>query len=215
MTKTSRAALTAILAAFLLSGCTGTSQPTPSTSNSSSPPSTTTTAPSPSPSTTTTAPSPSPSTTTPDALAKEKSEAVLRAYFRASTECMFDPPKTPPKCFDAVAIASEKTKLMNTLSSAQSMETRTTGYNEVVSATVKSTALDIDLKKTPPVVPTVQWEVCYDVSKVNVIDRAGKSIVPPTRKPRGVLTVYVANYTYPALDGWRVALTKPEAEKSC
>jgi len=172
MTKTSRAALTAVLAALLLSGCTGTSQPTPSTSNSSSSPSTTTT----------TAPSPSPSTTTPDALAKEKSEAVLRAYFRASTECMFDPPKTPTKCFDAVAIASEKTKLMNTLSSAQSMETRTTGYNEVVSATVKSTALDIDLKTTPPVVPTVQWEVCYDVSKVNVIDRASQSFPQPASR---------------------------------
>jgi hypothetical protein len=204
MMKTSRAALTAILAALLLSGCTGTSQPTPSTSNSSS-----------SPSTTTTAASPSPSTTTPDALAKEKSEAVLRAYFRATTDCMMDPPKTQANCYDSVAVGTEKTNRLNALSSAQTMETRTVGYTELASVTVSKVDLTSKLTETPPTVPKVVFSVCYDVSKVNVVDKAGKSIVPPTRKPRGVAAVTVYDYTFPDPAGWRVGYVAVEGGKTC
>lgn len=204
MTKTSRAALTAVLAALLLSGCTGTSQPTPSTSNSSS-----------SPSTTTTPPSPSPSTTTPDDLAKEKGEAALRAYFRATTDCMMDPLKTQANCYDSVAVGTEKTNRLNALSSAQAMETRTVGYTELASVTVSKVDLTSKLTETPPTVPKVVFSVCYDVSKVNVVDKAGKSIVPPTRKPRGVAAVTVYDYTFPEPAGWRVGYVAVEGGKTC
>ena len=48
--------------------------------------------------------------------------------------------------------------------------------------------------------PAMSVQVCYDVSKVNMIDAAGKSVVSAERVPRAKATYVVAKYD----DGWFV-----------
>lgn len=48
--------------------------------------------------------------------------------------------------------------------------------------------------------PKMSVQVCYDVSKVNMIDAAGRSVVLAERAPRAKATYVVANYG----DGWFV-----------
>jgi hypothetical protein len=54
----------------------------------------------------------------------------------------------------------------------------------------------------------VKVSACYDVSKVNLIDATGSSVVSPDRVPRAKATYTVAQYT----DGWFVVddVTKGE-----
>ena len=55
--------------------------------------------------------------------------------------------------------------------------------------------------------PTVQIDVCYDVSGVDILDRDGKSVVTPDRPETGWVRYSVANYQWKERprDGWRVA----------
>ena len=49
--------------------------------------------------------------------------------------------------------------------------------------------------------PTVKVTVCYDVSKVNVVDKDGRSIIAPDRNSRAKAVYTVMQYK----DGWFVA----------
>ncbi|WP_170119948.1 hypothetical protein [Branchiibius hedensis] len=113
-----------------------------------------------------------------------------------------------------MAIGTELDSLRNTLTSAKTAYTKQIGSTQVIS--VKQTKIDLTNKpkETPPSIPIVTYSVCFDVSKVNIVDYQGKSIVPPDRKPRAVETVAVANYQYPKATGWRVAYTQPTG-KTC
>ena len=139
---------------------------------------------------------------------------MVDQYFSVSDRCLFDPQSAPMTCFDGVAIGTELDSLRNTLTSAKTAYTKQIGSTQVIS--VKQTKIDLTNKpkETPPSIPIVTYSVCFDVSKVNIVDYQGKSIVPPDRKPRAVETVAVANYQYPKATGWRVAYTQPTG-KTC
>lgn len=157
----------------------------------------------------------SPTTTTedPDAPAV-RARAALEKYSVVNDRCFFHPAKTPLTCFDNVAVSSERDNLRNALNSAKSAQTRQIGYTKEVWAKQTSIDLTNKPKETPPSIPTVEFDVCYDVSKVNIVDFQGKSIVPSNRKPRSVVKAGVVNYSYPDPDGWRVAYTVSTG-KSC
>lgn len=194
----------AVAGLIILAGCTAGSPDASSTSSSL--PST----PSPSsPSMTSSAIAP------PEEVAKVKAEEVLRAYYRSQTECLSDPARSEMTCFDNVAIATRLTDMRNALVSAKGMQTRVNGDIQVVSATPTKVDLAMDLQKTPPVVPAVTFRTCVDVSNFNIVDKDGKSIVPPTRKPRSVASVVMANYKYPDQSQWRVAYIDPDEEATC
>lgn len=161
---------------------------------------------------------PSRSTTappTPEDEAALHAEEVLRAYFRAQTSCFMDPPRTEPTCFDNVAITTELTNLRNALVAAKQMGTRVTGDVLVESVTRKSVDLTNKVNETPPTVPMVVFEVCRDASGYNILDKDGKSIVPPDRVPRALVTVSVLNYKYPDPNQWRVGLVTPVEGSTC
>jgi hypothetical protein len=66
-------------------------------------------------------------------------------------------------------------------------------------------------------VPTVVVDVCWDVSKVDVFGRDGKSIVGPNRPDTGWTRYTVTNYRFAAdpRRGWRVASGQDLKQAPC
>ena len=203
MTRPVRQTLGVLLAAFiavLAASCTGdTTAPSPVTTSAASTPATT-------------SPTPTPS---PEDEAALRAQEVVRAYLRAQTDCLTDPPTTQITCFDPVAIGTELVNLKNALSSAQAMTTRVVGEIAVASIKLQGVDLKSDAAASPPVVPTVVFDVCADVSGYNVVDKAGKSIVPPDRAATSPLEVSVYNYKYPDQPEWRVGYVVPAKGLAC
>lgn len=169
------------------------------------------------PSTGAVSPTPLPSMTTasPEDEAAMHAEEVVRAYFRAEAQCLTDPPHTPITCFDNVAITTELDNLRNSLVSAQAMATRVSGEIDVVSIDRESVDLTNKVTEQPPTVPQVVFSVCADVSRFNIVDKDGKSIVPADRKPRSRVELHVANYKYPDMTQWRVAYIVVPKDSTC
>ncbi len=203
MTRPVRPTLSVLLAALvvvLAASCTDDTTP-PATTSATSTPSTTTPTPTPTPS--------------PEDEAALRAEEVVRAYLRAQTDCLTDPPITEITCFDPVAIGTELVNLKNALTSAQAAETRVIGEIAVASIDLQGVDLTSDPAASPPVVPTVVFDVCADVSAYNVVDKAGQSIVPPGRAAMSPLEVSVYNYEYPDQTRWRVGYVVPAEDLAC
>jgi hypothetical protein len=88
--------------------------------------------------------------------------------------------------------------------------------HQVVKLDVQSVNLD-NSDPSASKVPTIQIDVCWDVSKVDVVDSAGKSIVSKSRPDIGWTRLTVANYDY-VIDpqkGWRVATGQDLKKAPC
>jgi len=195
-----------LTAALLLASCTGgdgNANPTASTATTTASATATSTA------------SPSPSTTSAEDQAAQHAEAVYRDYLRAKTTCLSNPRQSLPTCFDAVAIGTERNTSLQSLRAAQEVDSKVSGDVTIIS--IKTTKVDLTnkVKETPPTVPQVVFAVCMDVSKFNIVDKDGKSIVPPSRKPHVPVTVTVYNYQLPDPAKWRVGLVDEVKEGSC
>ncbi len=212
MTKT-RLVTLATLAGLLLAGCAAPT--TQSATTASTTQSATTASPSPSSSPTSATSSAPPTTTPPEEQATAKAEEVLRAYYRAQTDCLSDPMKTELTCFDNVAIGTALLNMRNALTAAKEMESRVSGEIRVLS--VEATQVDLTNKvtQTPPVVPQITFNTCIDVSNYNIVDRAGKSIVPPDRRARSLVPMAVVNYQYPDPSQWRVGYRVDDKTQTC
>lgn len=91
-----------------------------------------------------------------------------------------------------------------------------TGETRIAELVVQSVDLDNSDPKAGRV-PTVQVDVCYDVSDVDVVDEDGQSIVSPERPEVGWIRYFVANYEW-ATDpsaAWRVANSKSLEQAPC
>ena len=195
-----------LTAALLLASCTGgdgNANPTASTATPTSTATATTTA------------SPSPSTTSAEDQVAQHAEAVYRDYLRAQTTCLSNPRQSLPTCFDAVAIGTERNTSLQSLRAAQEVDSKVSGDVTIIS--IKTTKVDLTnkVKETPPTVPQVVFAVCMDVSKFNIVDKDGKSIVPPSRKAHVPVNVSVLNYKYPDPAQWRVGLVTEVKDGSC
>ena len=138
---------------------------------------------------------------------------MVSRYYRDSVIGLYDPAKTNASFFKASSIGSALVDNVNALNAAKAQKARLTGKTQLKSVRHVETDLAMDLKSSPPTVPVVTFLVCYDVTGVNVVDSAGKSIVPASRKPTGLRLVGVVNYEYPSPDGWRVGYVQPKADK--
>lgn len=207
MTRPVRQTLSVLLAALvavLTASCTGgNAPPPPATASATSSPSMT----SPTPTST---PTPGP-----EDEAAARAEEVVRAYLRSQTECLFDPPSTPDTCFDAVAIGTELVNRKNALTTARAMETSVSGDLVLVSTERHSVDLTSTPEATPPVVPTVMFGACVDVSRYIAVDKAGKSIVQPGRPATSPLEISVYNYELPDQTAWRVGYVEPAKDLAC
>ena len=205
MTRPVRQTLSVLLAALvvvLAAGCNSDPTPRPSATTSATS----------NPSTKSPTPTPTPS---PEGAVALKAEEVVRSYLHAQTSCLTDPANTEVTCFDPVAIGTELVNLKNALTGAKAMETRVVGEIAIASIAPRGVELNSDPAASPPVVPTVIFGVCADLSDYNAVDKAGKSIVPPDRAAVIPLEVSVYNYEYPDQTKWRVGYVVPAKDLAC
>ena len=192
----------AIAAALFAVGCSDP-DPTPSPSTA------------PTVSTATSSAWPTPTPLTPEEEATAAAEEVVRKYFETVPRCLADPMNTEPSCFDDVAIGSELNDSRNSLIAAKQVESTASGALDVISLERQSIDLSHDLEASPPNPATVIFEVCTDVSRFQIVDNDGNSLIPADRNPRVRANLGVLNYEYPDGDGWRVGWVEELEESTC
>ncbi len=149
--------------------------------------------------------SPGPSSTSPSEAAASDASATMRRYF-AVTDKVGQNPTASLRPLASVATSAQLMAVRTLLQSQHAKGQRQLGDTRVAELTVQS----INLDNTDPSagrVPTALIDVCWDVSKVDVVDRGGQSIVRSGRPDTGWTRYVVANYRWSAdpRDGWRVA----------
>ncbi len=174
------------------------------------------TAPAPSPSASATAPVTTQETVAPQDAAIAAARELIPRYFQVSERALSEPKSFDPAGFEAVAISTGLTEMKNQLTAYKAQGIRITGAGTVVSIENPRVDLKNNPKASPPDIPTVQIDVCYDVSKVVGVDRDGKPVPPnKTRAPRVLKLMGVSNYSYPEADEWRVSYTQNQEGKTC
>jgi hypothetical protein len=184
-----------------VSACGGSDTDPPATAEPSST--------SPSAPTTTASPS-SPS----DAASADATETV-RSYFTVVDQLRSDPAADLKK-LKSVATSAQLNAVETLIDRQRDEGQRQTGTSAINELQVQSVNLDNSDPKAGKV-PTVVIDVCWDVSKVDVLDKSGKSIVSPTRPNTGWTRYTVANYDYAAdpTGGWRVATGQDLKKTPC
>lgn len=157
-------------------------------------------------------PSPSITSTSPEDVAISDAEKVVKNYFFVSDTALQAPDNFNPEDLKKVAITTALADAQNLFEATKKQGLHQTGATIIESMTNPRVDLKEDAATTPPTVPLVQLDVCYDVSKLNIVDGAGKSIVPAERKARGVARVGVAKYPG---NPWLVAFVDYEEDRSC
>jgi hypothetical protein len=155
-------------------------------------------------------PSPSKILTAEEKAAEQAKQAALR-YYRVMNQLGTDP-RADEDIVKTVAISSGLIDAYNKIDFNRSRHQRQIGALRVASMKVTSIDLTFKPRSTPPEIPVVELDVCYDVSKVDVVDETGKSVVQPTRKDRAISHLGVANYDWPRPDGWKVAYSEVKGE---
>jgi hypothetical protein len=95
------------------------------------------------------------------------------------------------------------------------VDSKVSGDIAIISINPTKVDLTDRVKENPPTVPQVVFAVCMDVSKFNIVDKDGRSIVPPSRKPHVPVNVTVYNYQLPDPTQWRVGLVTEVKDGSC
>ncbi|MFT4264118.1 MAG: hypothetical protein QM572_12100 [Nocardioides sp.] len=138
------------------------------------------------------------------------------ARYYAAVDRVAQDPGAPLGDLSDVAIGAQ-------LSAETTLLKRQRSSHQTQRGNTKATRIDVqsvNLDNTDPSagkVPTVQVDVCWDVSDVDVIDSAGKSIVSENRPNTGWTRLTVANYNY-ADDpegAWRVATGQDLKKAPC
>ena len=121
---------------------------------------------------------PSASPTSPSDAATAEPPAAVRTTSPSSTSSVSDP-SSDLKKLETVAIGAQLNAVQTPRRSTAAIEgqrqTGTTAISELKVQSVNLDNSDPDAGK----VPTVVIDVCWDVSKVDVLDKSGKSIVSP------------------------------------
>ncbi len=188
--------LAAVMLAAVLAGCSAS----PST------PTTTTTA---------TPSASSPTSLSPQQQAAQLAEPKVTEYIQTSDEISHSPDSMSEADMEQVAISTALIDLKNEVIRYKASGHYTTGDAVVVS--VKQVGVDLTFKpkETPPSIPTVEYMVCQDVSKIRVFDKDGKDITQSDRADHALIKMGVSNYKYPATDQWRVAYYEWQKGETC
>ena len=164
--------------------------------------------------------SPAPTTTTPtppsdSEVASEAASAVLRNFYEVRNQLRQDPSQ-PLTLLDEVAISTELAAQKQLFKKEREQGLRQIGETRVVELSVQSVNLDNSDPKAGKV-PTVQIDLCFDVSDVDVIDKGGKSVIVPGRPDTGWIQFLVSNYQWDTdPDGaWRVASSQDLKRAPC
>jgi hypothetical protein len=169
-------------------------------------------------------PTPSSSTPTPTAtatppsdteLASEAASATLRKYYDVRNQLRQNPSR-PLSLLDQVAISTELAAQKNLFKKERKQGLHQVGATKVAELEVQSVNLDNSDPKAGKV-PTVQIDLCFDVSKVDVVDADEKSVISPDRPDTGWIQFLVSNYEWETDPdaGWRVASSKDIERTPC
>ena len=169
-------------------------------------------------------PTPSSSTPTPTAtatppsdteLASEAASATLRKYYDVRNQLRQNPSR-PLSLLDQVAISTELAAQKNLFKKERKQGLHQVGATKVAELEVQSVNLDNSDPKAGKV-PTVQIDLCFDVSKVDVVDADEKSVISLDRPDTGWIQFLVSNYEWDANPnaGWRVASSKDIERTPC
>ena len=173
----------------------------------------------------TTNPSPSPSTSasttatpTPRSdseVASEAASAVLRRYYDVRNQLRQDPAQ-PLTLLEDVATSTELAAQQNLFKKERKQGLHQVGTTKVAVLEVQSVNLDNSDPKAGKV-PTVQIDLCFDVSQVDVVDANGKSVISPDRPDTGWIQFLVSNYQWDTDPdgGWRVASSQDIERTPC
>jgi hypothetical protein len=169
------------------------------------------------PTSTSTSPTPSASETPPTEVeaASQAAEATVREYYEIRDQLGLDP-TAPLRLFRQVATSIELEAQQRLFKKERSQGLVQTGHTRIAELVVQS----VDLNNSDPKagrVPTVQVDVCYDVTDVDVVDEDGKSIVNPDRPEKGWIRYFVSNYKWETdpSGAWRVATSKSLERAPC
>jgi hypothetical protein len=169
-------------------------------------------------------PTPSSSTPTPTAtatppsdteLASEAASATLRKYYDVRNQLRQNP-RRPLSLLGQVAISTELAAQKNLFKKERKLGLHQVGATKVAELEVQSVNLDNSDPKAGKV-PTVQIDLCFDVSKVDVVDADGKSVIRPERPDTGWIQFLVSNYEWETDPdaGWRIASSKDIERTPC
>jgi len=157
----------------------------------------------------------SPTPTSPSESATNAATATVNDYYAVRNQLRRDPTQ-PLSLLKSVAISTELTTQQTLFKRERKQGLHQTGETKVVELQVQSVNLDNSDPQAGNV-PTVQIDVCFDVSGVDVLDADGKSVVSPERPDTGWIRYSVANYQWDSdPDGsWRVASSQDIERTPC
>lgn len=149
--------------------------------------------------------SPSDAPTSPAQSAATDAVAVMRRYFTVLDSAR-KAQSVPVSRLESVMTSIELTTEQRLVAQERQQGDHQVGDTRIARLTVRA----VDLRNSDPAmgkVPTVTIDVCWDVSKADLLDKNGQSIVSPSRAARGWTRYTVANYHWSEnpSGGWRVA----------
>ncbi|MDI6910433.1 hypothetical protein [Nocardioides sp.] len=157
----------------------------------------------------------SPTSTSPSESATAAATATVNDYYAIRNQLRRDPTQ-PLSMLKSVTISTELMTQQTLFKRERKQGLHQTGETKVVELQVQSVNLDNSDPQAGKV-PTVQIDVCFDVSGVDVLDADGKSVVTPDRPDTGWIRYSVANYQWDSdPDGaWRIASSQDIERTPC
>ena len=155
------------------------------------------------------------SPTSPNDAATADATVAMTDYYAVLDGLRADP-SSDLKALETVAIGAQLNAVQTLVQRQHDQGPRQTGATAISELKVQSVTLD-NSDPDGGKVPTVVIDVCWDVTKVDVLDKSGKSIVSPDRPDTGWTRYTVANYDYAAdpSGGWRVATGQDLKQTPC
>lgn len=151
----------------------------------------------------------------PSDIAAESAAEIVRRYYAVRDHLRQDPASSLRQ-LDAVATSTELTAQRTLFRDERKRGLSQTGDTVISDLQIQAVNLDNSDPEAGKA-PTVQVDVCWDVSDVDILDPRGQSIVSPGRPDSGWIRYSVVNYSWgsdPA-DGWRVATSQDLERASC
>lgn len=160
----------------------------------------------------------SPASTAPTSdseIASKSAADVIMTFYSVRNQLRTDP-KQPLDLLATVATSTELSAQEKLFKDERRDGLRQTGDTKIAELKVQTVSLDNSDPKAGKV-PTVQIDVCYDVSTVDLIDADGKSVVSATRPETGWIRYTVANYKWASdpTSAWRVASSEDLDRPPC
>ena len=147
--------------------------------------------------------------------ATDAASAVLRRYYVVRNQLRQHPDRAL-RLLTSVAISTELAAQQNLFKQERKEGLHQLGETKVAKLRVQSVNLDNSDPQAGKV-PTVQIDLCFDVTDVDVVDAQGKSVVKTDRPDTGWIRFLVSNYHWDddPDGGWRVASSQDIERTRC